>query len=486
MDFWLNYGTIYIDTTDRPEKTKYMNGTENMLATIYPNFLNSIDFLGICNFGTTWNGLSGGAMGPFCEGFYGPAYIAHELAHTLETEKNINTPLGYFDVDPVYYGFGADRDSDSFVEHIYYDTDRYWHSLLNQSEDFAMLVQFWVKDSKKLFEEAIRLAVLSGKSTFLSKALYAARFFQNTQNTTVPFFVYSEDTGYSRIEMPVVRDQQGRIIGIEVDGRDYAFEYDEHERVISVEQQITNNTANQAYAAIYGKYIVWQDRRNGNYDIYLYDLFTNTERRVTTNSAGQYYADISGNYIVWEDYRNGASNCDIYLYDFSKNTEWRITANTAGQYRPKIWGNYIVWDDYRNEGQDIYSYDLSTNTERPITTNAVAKNLGGIWGDYIVWHDYRNGNYDIYLYDLSTNTERQITADRTVQSCPDIWGDYIVWHDYRNGNYDIYLYDLSTNTERRIAANAAQQLRPKIWNNYIVWEDSRNGNLDIYLYVKLN
>lgn len=45
------------------------------------------------------------------------------------------------------------------------------------------------------------------------------------------------------------------------------------------ERQITTNPSSQSNPDIYGDKIVWQDKRNGNWDIYLYDLSTNT----TTN-----------------------------------------------------------------------------------------------------------------------------------------------------------------------------------------------------------
>ena len=249
------------------------------------------------------------------------------------------------------------------------------------------------------------------------------------------------------------------------------------------EQQITTNAANQEDPAISGNRIVWEDRRNGNADIYMYDLSTNIENRITTNSSQQVSPAIDGNRIVWRDYRNGVGS-DIYMYDLSTNKEKRITTNTAYQSDPAISGNGIVWSDKRNGNMDIYMYDLSTNTERRITTNTANQYSPSISGIRIVWFDDRNGNYnwDIYMYDLSTNTERRITTNTSNQYSPAIDGNRIVWEDNRNGNRDIYMYDLSTNTERQITTNTAYQYSPSISGTRIAWYDFRNGYADIYMY----
>jgi TolB protein len=122
------------------------------------------------------------------------------------------------------------------------------------------------------------------------------------------------------------------------------------------------------------------------------------QRRITTDPADQYSPAISGNYIVWEDYRNG--NSDIYLYDLRTGTERQITTDPEWQSKPAISGNYIVWADYRKGNSDIYLYDLRTGTERRITTDPGYQYNPAIDGNYIVCEDTRNGNLDIYLYDL--------------------------------------------------------------------------------------
>ncbi|MGB9938963.1 PGF-pre-PGF domain-containing protein [Methanosarcina sp.] len=265
----------------------------------------------------------------------------------------------------------------------------------------------------------------------------------------------------------------------------------------SRETQITSNESNQTWPTIHGNRIVWMDDRNGNSDIYMYDLSTSREIQITTNESDQEYPVIYGDRIVYNDGRNGGSinadeqyegNWDIYVYDLSISKETQITTSEFRQYYPYIYGNRIVWEDDRNGNRDIYMYDLSTSTETRITTNELNQELPFIHGDRIVWMDWRNGNQsdfenaDVYMYDISTSKETQITTDESNQiwSTP-IHEDRIVWEDDRNGNADIYMYNLSSSTETRITANELNQFSPAIYGDRIVWWDDRNGNWDIYM-----
>jgi beta propeller repeat protein len=294
-----------------------------------------------------------------------------------------------------------------------------------------------------------------------------------------------------------------------------------------IETPITNNESDQIDPAVYGDRIVWQDERNGHWDIYLYNLSTSTETRIATDESNQTKPAIYGDRIVWQDDRNG--NWDIYMYDLSAQKETQITDEPNDQVNPAIYTDRIVWQDDRNGNWDIYLYDLSAQKETQITTDKSDHTKPVIYGDRIVWQDDRNGR-EIYLYELSTSRMlfnllwnnqnldvfsiisgfnkskvqkivKSITSRETSIASygsdkyepPAIYGNKIVWADRRNTNLSspaannpgIYLYDISTSVETLITTGFTSDksyLFPAVYEKRIVWQDGRNGNSDIYMY----
>jgi beta propeller repeat protein len=258
------------------------------------------------------------------------------------------------------------------------------------------------------------------------------------------------------------------------------------------ETRITTNPSNSEHPAIYSNTIVWQDDRNGNWDIYIFDISTHQEIH-TTNKSNQTNPAIYGNKVVWQDDRNGGS--DIYLQDLSTKKQNRVT--TSGKaYNPRINGNRIVWQDNRKQDNwDIFMYNISTGKEIQITTNESNQTSPDIFGDRIVWQDDRNivgdsfGHPLLYMYNVSTSVETPLDYGEGfyyVESPPRIYGDRIVWMAEGVGtNYNIYMYDLSTSRLTLIfpPQNPGYDSQPAIYGNRIVWTQGvEPGNMDIIMY----
>jgi hypothetical protein len=176
--------------------------------------------------------------------------------------------------------------------------------------------------------------------------------------------------------------------------------------------------------------IVWNDNRNGDYDIYAQRYLSdgtpagsNFKVEDSVFSEEQYGASISsdenGNFIIsWMDKRNG--NFDIYAQRYLNDgtpigNNFQVNTDTGNTYQlyPCISargnGDFIItWTDRRNGDKDVYAQRYLSNG-MPLGNNYRVSNTGEmeqhdpqvILGNnriYTTWQDKRGGQtkYDIW------------------------------------------------------------------------------------------
>ena len=118
----------------------------------------------------------------------------------------------------------------------------------------------------------------------------------------------------------------------------------------------------QSSAAVWGDIIVFQaETAGGDNDIYGRDMSqSNSEPFLIAGGTGlQRAPDISGHLVVWQDKRNG--DWDIYGYNLITRQEFRITTDNADQTNPAISGTLVVWEDNRVTPVNIYYTWLDGN-----------------------------------------------------------------------------------------------------------------------------
>jgi len=303
--------------------------------------------------------------------------------------------------------------------------------------------------------------------------------------------------------------------------------------------QITDSNADQCNPAIAvgtddKLYVVWEDNRRGNWDVY-----ASTSMLGTTWSAPQRLTDSNDNqinpalavdsqspnrvYVVWQD--DSAGNEDIYLATssnaFVTNTLTRITSNTADQTDPAVAVDssntvYVLWTDGRNSSNDIYGAAGSGWTNVPIVTKAADQSSPAIAVEstgsilHLLWADRISGNSDIYYASCSGLPSSPLTGTNIVDDTSDadqlsptivVAGSagsglkvFACWLDKRNvagTNGDTDLYMVQTNVAHGTnvliddgGMNSAQS-EPAIGIDrygypYMVWTDDRNTGTEIY------
>lgn len=247
-----------------------------------------------------------------------------------------------------------------------------------------------------------------------------------------------------------------------------------------VEEQITSDLSDQTNPVLSQDYIVWQDNRNEDWDIYYLTRETGEERglRLPYN---QTRPSLDGEWIVYQSDNNG--NWDIYAYNITTGEMIQITDHERDQVNPYISGDIVVWEDYRLGPAEIYSYNLTGRREERITINEeYDQKMPRISGRYIVWTDYRNGNPDIYSYNLKTQVERRLTYGEGSQEEAYIQGNKFAYVDfYDTDNPDISWGNIIGGVSERIINDEYKQEHPVLYGNRLVWQDNRSNNWQIYI-----
>lgn len=205
----------------------------------------------------------------------------------------------------------------------------------------------------------------------------------------------------------------------------------------------------QVSPAIDGNRLVYIDYQGGEFssNVYLYDMDDASVTQITTDDdLQQHHPDIYGNYIVYYDGRNG--NDDIFMYDIYNEEEIQITDDEADQRNPKIWGRRIVWEDKRNGNWDIYMHYINfypdtdpVKANWPVFTgngigyvNYMDQKSPSVYKDYIVFQDNRNYNWDVFLYTFINpicGTTQPIIEEVRGQIDPIVYENKVVWADER-------------------------------------------------------
>jgi RHS repeat-associated protein len=233
-------------------------------------------------------------------------------------------------------------------------------------------------------------------------------------------------------------------------------------------------------------YLIWDDARDGNANIYfdrrdpLTGLWQTTDVKVNTDTGTRIQLNpvlsldsASNAYAVWQDERNGAGKPDIY---YSKRT----CAPTCAWLTP----NLKVNDDAGGGGGAIQRNPTIASKDDGDTTAA--------------WVDLRSNQTNIWSATLTDGTgswsaNKRVTDNTSaLKDFPDLAMDsagvsYAVWQDRRSGNDDIFFSTLAAggaawaaNLKISDDGGTAHQTKPRIGvdaagNLTAAWIDGRTS-----------
>lgn len=247
-------------------------------------------------------------------------------------------------------------------------------------------------------------------------------------------------------------------------------------------RQLTTDPATQFDPAISGNTVVYTDLRNGNADIYYWDLGANSEVRVTSSTTDEQLNDVSGNVIVYTRFDAGTGKGTIRSFTIG-GTDAPVAADpTFDQMNPGIGGTIVAWEDRRAGQVDIWAKDLATGTVKQITNSAENEARPAVDGGRIAYQRrFADGTCQIFVTDFATLATTQVTTATGCHNLPDISGNTVVYDGTRAGEQDVFVYDLAAGRETCLAL-AGIQHNPNVSGDWVSFEDINSGVSVIKLY----
>jgi Tol biopolymer transport system component len=257
-----------------------------------------------------------------------------------------------------------------------------------------------------------------------------------------------------------------------------------------------------------GNKIIYQAYQNDNWDIFEYDVITQTSTQITFDQAHEENPAYSpdGRYVVYTSTRDDHRNVeysqklrDIYILDRQSMREANLTANSSNDWRPRFSrdGKFIVFVSERNDLRDVSVIDLyshifimESNGSFQLQLTNVDANDGGpvmVGGENrpIYFDSNRNGNFAIFKINTDGSAVGQLTMNvESNDVAPDvnIDGTKMVFFSDRDGNFEIYMMNTDGSNQQRLTANPADDTNPILSpdGTRVLFHSDRSGNYDIY------
>lgn len=181
--------------------------------------------------------------------------------------------------------------------------------------------------------------------------------------------------------------------------------------------------------------VVWQDWRDvGPGEIYLKNLETGQEQRLTTNAFGQYHPAVYDQWVVWQDNRDG--QVDLFGFDLRRGREARLTHTRENETRPYLEGAWCVCeeDSLGPATGNVKLVHLPSLRSVPLTRTASMKSRPSLAANQVIWQEAQaRGNQILsarlpVLQAVFANHNAVVVTEGLVAHQPSAHGLLRLWH----------------------------------------------------------
>jgi beta propeller repeat protein len=249
-----------------------------------------------------------------------------------------------------------------------------------------------------------------------------------------------------------------------------------------------------------GDLVVWEDSRNGRWDVFARDLASGREIAVTSGPRDARNPAISGNLVVWQQ-TSAAGDWDIYGARVISDVvhSFPLFVGPEDQTEPRVSGTQVVWqsgtpgvpgDATRGVGRwSIVTQDVNSSQPITITNGQSADTRPAIDGSTIIWQSVVptttlqgpavNGAWDIMAFNVPSGKQFAVAINQNDKVNPEISANTVVWQEYISptldsplgvGRWSLQAQDVTTGQPISVTQDIGDMVNPAIEGGTLVYE----------------
>lgn len=172
----------------------------------------------------------------------------------------------------------------------------------------------------------------------------------------------------------------------------------------------------------------------------------------------------SGDHLVFVSDRDGDD--ELYLYDMKAKTTEKLTDNTVVDFSPSFSpdGEEIVFVSHMDGGWEIYKINLGQKRISRLTKNNYWDGFPKFStdGKWITFSSRRGDSEDIYIMKSNGGSEKLLYSSPTIDNDPILFDDKLYFKSRQSGDWEIYQMDLKNKSLLRLTINSFQDWNPRI------------------------
>ncbi len=254
--------------------------------------------------------------------------------------------------------------------------------------------------------------------------------------------------------------------------------------------QVTDNLYEDSLPQIKGDYVVWQGQVNGDWEVFVCNIFTpEAPVQITDNDYGDTSPQTDGNYVVWLGHNSVGG--EIFLYDIEGGGITQVTVNDNVDSPPQIADGRVVWTSQEVtdsvEPGEIILYHIATGVTEQLTNDVLNDRDPRINSETVLWVQTDGAdNSHLFTHDIATGITSEAPEGFVWQDSPQVDGNLRVSTRHDGDDREIFLLNSDSRKYHQVTDNDVDDRYPSISGNNTAWMAAGEIFLGEYEYLGLS